>query len=90
VVAQDGTSISWSSCTVSGVSTPGFPGWNADAGGWGGLGTLLGPEGAGMFCRIFSAGILGNWGVVVRLGLARHHNAFFVGVVGVCVGWFCP
>jgi len=53
-------------------------------------------ERARVFRLHFSAGRTdGNVGVVVvRLGLARHHNAFWtvglVGVVGVCVGWFCP
>ena len=89
MTAQDGTSISWLSFRFVWLVPPVFRGGTL-VGVGGGLGTLLGPEGAGMFCRIFSAGILGNWGVVVRLGLARHHNAFFVGVVGVCVGWFCP
>ena len=50
MVAQGGTSISSSSRTsVRLVHVVLFGGldWNADAGGWGGVGTLLGPEGAG-------------------------------------------
>ena len=43
-----------------------FPGWNAAGEGWGGLGTLLGPEGAGdasrqHFSDWISAGF-GWWG----------------------------
>ena len=92
MVAQGGTSISWFSLGV-GVSTSGLLiGVEHDPGFGGGLGTLLGPEGAGN--RFVSAGTLGDWGVVVRLGLTRHYNAlvgFGLGVWLVAMwGWFCP
>jgi hypothetical protein len=65
VVAQGGTSIIGSSDAVSVVSTPRFSEWggNAGAGGLGGLGTLLGPEGAGdcFFSDCVPAGF-GWWG----------------------------
>jgi hypothetical protein len=50
VVAQDGTSISWSSFGSDFVSTSGalVPGWNAWSGWVVVLGTLLGPEGVDM------------------------------------------
>jgi hypothetical protein len=71
-------------------------GWNA-FGVRGGLGTLLGPEGAGDASRSvlqrrphqLLVGV-----VVVRLGLARHHNALrslrVVGVVGCQCGLVLP
>ena len=56
------------------------------SGGVGGVGTLLGPEGAGESFRLhFSAGRTSFWVgvVVVRLGSARGHTA----LVGGC-WWF--
>jgi len=95
VVAQGGTSISWSSVIAIVVSTSGFPGWNAAGGVVGGLGTLLGPEGAGDASRLvlqrrcLREGVLSyvwDWPDIIT----RLRGFGSVGVVDVSVGWFCP
>ena len=78
MVAQGGTSISSSSVMVRLLVRlvscfGGGSGWNADRGVVGGVGTLLGPEGAGELLLRTSAPAaltLGVGVVVVRLGLA--------------------
>jgi hypothetical protein len=93
VVAQGGTSIIGSSDAVSVVSTPRFSEWggNAGAGGLGGLGTLLGPEGAGDESRTLLQRRRPGDGVLSYVWDRPHgRTALLVGVGAVVWGWFCP
>ena len=84
MVAQGGTSISWLSRIAIVVSTSGFPGWNAAGGVGGGLGTLLGPEGAGDVYVVCTFGTDPLAGVVVQ-DWSCGHTALVSGCG--CRGW---